>query len=73
MSLETKPPNRMTSEDQDRLLKNAAAEKEVIKEAIREWMDEKYAIVGKWTVGAFGVALTGALVYFVMVFSGWHR
>lgn len=48
-------------------------EKEIIKEAIREWMDEKYVIVGKWTVGAFGVAMTGGLVFLTMWANGWHK
>lgn len=35
-------------------------QKEIFKEAIKEWMDEKYAEIGKWTVRVLTTAvLTG--------------
>lgn len=36
--------------------------KAAIKEALKEWMDEKYALIGKWTVRCF---CTGAFCLFV--------
>lgn len=40
--------------------------KEVVKEALREWLDEKYAEFGKWTLhGLIAAALVG-LVYFIV-------
>lgn len=73
MNLTEKPPSGMTSSDQDKHIRNAELEKDIIKEAIREWMDDKYAVVGKWTVGTVGVLLTGALIYLTLIVNGWHK
>lgn len=52
-------------------------DKEVIKqaqkEAMKEWMDEKYAQIGRWSVNAFLVALVGAMAYFILLSKGWHH
>ena len=37
--------------------------KEAIKEGIREWMDDMYKIVGKWTIHGGIVALVAGLGY----------
>lgn len=67
------------TEDQKALIKetevqlhlNTEERKEIVKEAIREWMEEKYKEIGKWTVRAFFVGLFGALVYFMLIVNGW--
>lgn len=46
--------------------------KDALKEAVSEWLDAKYKAVGKYTVRAMGVALFGAIVYFVLWAGGWH-
>lgn len=47
--------------------------KEVIKEALKEWMDERFALFGKWTFcGVCSAALVG-LVYLALIGTGWHR
>lgn len=48
-------------------------EKEVLKEALKEWMDEKYAILGKWTAATMGVAILGAMVYLILWSDGWRK
>jgi hypothetical protein len=45
--------------------------KEAAKEAIKEWADDKYALVGKWTVSALIVALVAAMCWFVLTMNGW--
>jgi hypothetical protein len=47
--------------------------KAALKEAFREWLDDRYAEVGKWTVGAAAVAVFGGLTWLVMTAAGWHR
>jgi len=47
--------------------------KEALKEAIREWLDEKYSAFGKWTFhGLAAMALCG-VVYVAMISNGWHK
>ena len=48
-------------------------QKEIVKEALKEWLDEKFASMGRWTAGAFGAALFVGLVYLVLSMHGWHR
>lgn len=44
-------------------------EKEVIKSAIKEWMDEQYAAVGRWTVRTLVVA---AVTMFLFKWIEWR-
>lgn len=47
--------------------------KEAVREALKEWLDEKFTMVGKWTVNSvLAVALAG-LVYFVLAWNGWKH
>lgn len=43
--------------------------KDVFKEALKEWMDEKFAKFGKWTLGALGVIIFG---FILKLISSWH-
>jgi hypothetical protein len=47
--------------------------KEVVKEALKEWLDEKFALVGKWTVQGIVAAALAALVYFILAWNGWKQ
>ena len=47
--------------------------KEEIKEAIKEWMDEKFATFGKWTLYSFATVVFGWVMYGLIMLSGWHR
>lgn len=47
--------------------------KAALKEAIKEWMDEKMLQFGRWSFGAFASAAVFALVYFVLTIQGWHK
>lgn len=47
--------------------------KEIVKEAINEWLDVKYAQVGKWTLAGIVAALLAALAYAYLVDLGWHK
>lgn len=39
--------------------------KEVVKEALKEWLDEKFLSFGKWTAVSILAALLCAAVYFI--------
>lgn len=47
--------------------------KDALKEALKEWLDEKFATFGKWSFGAIAAAGFGALAYFILWTNGWHR
>lgn len=48
-------------------------EKELVKQALKEWLDEKFTIFGKWSAAAIGAAALAALVYFILASNGWHK
>lgn len=39
--------------------------KQVVKEALKEWLDEKFASFGKWSLGAIAASALVAVVYFI--------
>ena len=45
-------------------------QKKIIKEAITEWLDEKYSSFGKWTLHGVAASALGFLVYFLAT-HGW--
>lgn len=47
--------------------------KDALKEALKEWMDEKFASFGKWSLGAIATAALGLLAYLILTTNGWHR
>lgn len=47
--------------------------KAALQEALREWLEEKYAAFGKWSIhGLLAAGLVG-LVWLILTSSGWHR
>jgi hypothetical protein len=47
--------------------------KEALKEGMREWLDEKFAIFGKWSLAGLGAMALTALCYFILSLNGWHK
>lgn len=47
--------------------------KEAVKEALKEWLDEQFARVGRWTVHGIVAAALVALVYFILMHNGWRQ
>lgn len=39
--------------------------KETIKEALKEWLDEKFLAFGKWSAAAIAASALAAIVYFI--------
>lgn len=53
------------------LHENGAASKTIVKQAIKEWLDEKYAQVGVWTLRATVALCIAVFGYVVLVQRGW--
>lgn len=46
--------------------------KAAMKEAIKEWLDERFIMFGKWSLITFATCIFAAFIYFVAWMSGWH-
>lgn len=40
-------------------------EKQVVKDALKEWLDEKFLAFGKWSMAAIAASGLAAFVYFI--------
>jgi hypothetical protein len=49
------------------------AVKDALKEGLHEWLDEKFAAFGKWSLGGLAAAGLAGLVYLAMTGAGWHK
>jgi hypothetical protein len=47
--------------------------KEALKEALKEWLDDKLVAIGKWTLGAFAASALSAIVYAIITLYGYHK
>lgn len=45
---------------------------DAVKQAHKEWMDEKFAQLGKWSARTILAAAIVALTYFILSVNGWH-
>lgn len=48
-------------------------DKQIIKEAIEEWLDKQFATFGKWSLAAIMSALMAYLFYGWLSIQGWHK
>lgn len=46
--------------------------KEAVKEAMKEWLDEKAQCFGRWGIMTILAAALVALIYFILTMSGWQ-
>lgn len=51
----------------------AEAKKELIKQAISEWLDKQFATLGKWTLAGLASAGVAGVGYFILTIGGWHK
>lgn len=47
--------------------------KDVVKEALKEWLDEKFAQFGKWSAVTLSAGVLVALVLFILTMNGWKK
>lgn len=45
--------------------------KKVVKEALKEWLEEKFSAFGKWSLASMAAMALVALVYFILISKGW--
>lgn len=45
--------------------------KEALKEALREWLDDKFMQFGKWSFFGLGALILSAVIYFILRTQGW--
>lgn len=45
-------------------------QKAIVKEAIGEWLDDKFRAFGKWSAGGIAAAALAALAYFIFTHGG---
>lgn len=61
------PERREVHSEQKLLLKEA------FKEAAKEWLDDQFALFGKWSLAAVGSVALAALGYFILWAGGFHK
>ena len=47
--------------------------KQIVKDAIREWLDEQATKFGRFSIRFIATAALGALAYFILINQGWHK
>lgn len=47
--------------------------KAALKEAIKEWMDDKVLLFGKWSLRTIAAGSIFALAYFILSVNGFHK
>ncbi len=47
--------------------------KTILKEAIDEWLDKKFAQLGRWTLGGMAAATLAVLAYAYLMDLGWRH
>ena len=45
--------------------------RETMKEALREWLDAKFADFGKWSAIGIACMFLAVVTYFALKFAGW--
>lgn len=51
---------------------NKRVVKEAFKEALKEWLDEKFTDFGKWSLGGIAALILSLIVYMILVTHGWR-
>lgn len=53
--------------------KQPPMDKDIVKEAIKEWLDEQFITLGKWTAKGIAAMVLAGLVYLAVKGYGWHK
>lgn len=60
------PAERRTAE-------KTTLDKDIVKEAIQEWLDKQFALFGKWSLTGIFCALMAWLFYAWLAAQGFHK
>lgn len=52
---------------------NSEEVKSIMKEALKEWLDDKFSEFGKWSLGALMAALLAGVIIFILHMDGWQK
>ena len=52
---------------------NNDEQKEIIKEALSEWLDKKFSEFGRWSLMALAAFLLAGLTYMIFWSNGWRH
>lgn len=52
---------------------NMALDKTIVKEAIKEWLDEQFLSLGKWTAKGISAMILAGLLYLAVKGYGWPK
>jgi hypothetical protein len=62
------------SDDQDEAAElERDSQKEIVKEALKEWLNDQWAAFGKWTAKGIAAMAFSALAYWWLSTHGWHH
>lgn len=50
-----------------------AYDKSVVKEALKEWLDEKFMEFGKWSIAGLSAAGLVAVLWLILAAQGYHK
>lgn len=67
--MESNPNEQLPIRDR---LKDAQM-KIVMKEAVNEWLEEKFALLSKWTLGGIAALTLALLAYTLIEFAHWRH
>lgn len=48
-------------------------QKQAVKEALREWLNDQFAAFGRWSFYGILAAAFAGLVYLALSGAGWHK
>jgi len=57
--------------EREQLIKDGR-QKEIIKEALKEWLDEQFAKLGRWTLTGIAAAGFFVVMYLWLSLHGWR-
>jgi hypothetical protein len=59
------------SEEEQQNEQRSELMKAAVKEGIKEWLDEKFTQLGKWSLTSIALLGLAALLYFILWSNGW--
>jgi hypothetical protein len=59
--------------DKKQQIVNDSIQKDIVKEALQEWLDKKFAAFGKWSATSMLAAAFVGLVYLWLRGHGWQQ
>ena len=70
--------SRFTAEEQEQVRlriahQRKAEQKEIWKEVLTEWLEDRVRMFGWWSIRAITAAFLVGVLYLALISSGWHK